>query len=374
MKLGFTSFFIGLFLGAITQSLLAQPNVYQDSSLTDIEELIRLEQWTTAEASLLKYIWFDPYGKEGIRAAELLSRLCVMVHKAPQAMEWLEIAIANQKISVEQQNILKGRLELLQRLYIPGQDYRLDTEFQLTGSELESPQEIIVTPDDDLVVLDRYKLLIFSETKTGSYKLKPPTFPLPDRIRSLKLRGSSPLVVLENGYWLDNRIYNFQGPLELTRIIDAVITSNNKWMVLDRRNTNMVCFDIEGNFLDTIPAFPPNGNERLIKHSSNGCWVLTPSLRQVATIGTTPVVKIPFKGSNYNLTNPIGMATDWFGHLYVLNQNKTVAIFSPRGVCLKTVALDPKGDILRSPTDISIGPDGRIFIADRRRHEIFCYR
>lgn len=374
MKFCLISFSICLFFVATTQSLEAQWYAQQDNTLTAIEELIHLEQWASAEASLLKFVWNDPFGKEGIRAAELLSRLCIIAHKAPEAMEWLEIALENPTISEEQFHSIKNRLELLQRLYIPGQDYKLDTEFRLTGSDLESPQEIEATPDGDLIVLDRYRLLFFSGTKTGPYKLKPPTFPLPEKLRSLKLRGRDPVVVLENGYWFENRIYSFQGPVELTRIIDAVINSDNNWMILDRRNTNMVVFDIDGKFLNTIPAFPPNGNEQLLKHTSKGCWIMTPSSRQITTIGTTPSVKIPFKGANYSLSNPISMATDWFGHLYVLNQNKTIAIFSPKGICLKTVALDSRGDILRLPTDISIGQDGSIFIADRRRHEIFCFR
>lgn len=345
-----------------------------NSILTGIDELIKSGQWTKAEASLLKFFWNNPFGSEGVLAAEKLSRVSVLTHKASRAMEWLETAIQNPEVSEKHREYLRNKLTTLQRLYIPGQEYRLDTEFRLSGTDLESPRDILVTPDGDLAVMDRYRLLIFSQTDTGFYKLTPPSLLLPDGWRSLKLLQNNPVVIVDYGFWLDNTIFTFSDSVELSRIIDAVFTNDDTWIVLDRRNTNIFVFDSDGSFSNTIPAPLPNGDEKLLKHAYGGCWILSPSSRQIITFETNPVVKIPFNGPGYNLYEPVNIATDWFGHLYVLNRNKTVTIFSPRGVWLKTVNLDPKGDFLRVPTGISIGLNGSIFIADRRHHEIFCYQ
>ncbi len=55
-------------------------------------------QWPAAESALLEYLWNRPSGMEGASACESFARVCVMVHKAPIAMEWLEIAIDNPDI------------------------------------------------------------------------------------------------------------------------------------------------------------------------------------------------------------------------------------------------------------------------------------
>jgi hypothetical protein len=365
---------IWFFSGQMLLSLQAHSDSDTDKVLVDIENLIQSGQWTKAEASLLKFLWNDPYGKDGALAAEMLSRVSVLTHKASRAMEWIETAIQNPDVSETQLERLRSSLETLHRLYVPGHEHRLNHDFQLSGTDLESPRNILVTPNGDLAVLDRYRLLMFSEKETGFYKLAPPSLPLPDGLRSLKLLENDPVVIVDNGFWLDNTLHTFNGPVGLSRIIDAVFTNEDTWILLDRRNTTILVFNADGSFSHTIPGQPPNGDEQLLKHSFHGCWVLSPSSRQIITVSTSPMVIIPFNGPGYNLNEPVSIATDWFGHLYVLNRNKTVTIFSARGVWLKTVNLDPKGDFLRVPTSITIGLNGSIFIADRRHHDIFCYR
>ncbi len=239
---------------------------------------------------------------------------------------------------------------------------------------MESPRDLIMVENGQMMVMDRYRLITLAPDGSGRFNAIPPTTPLPDHTRTLKIVKDRPIIITDYGFWDNHKMFGFQGSGEIERIIDAIYTIHDEWFVLDRRNAHMLRFDTQGQFLGQVIAATPNGDEKLLSHPFGGCWILAPASRQISTAGMTPEIKIPFNGPGYNLANPVAIATDWFGHLYVLNSNSTVSIFSPSGSCLHTLKLDPKKDILKSPAAILVAEDGRIYIADKKKHDVFCYR
>ncbi|MBN1879379.1 hypothetical protein JW823_04640 [bacterium] len=343
-------------------------------SLALIEQMMKSQDWQKAEASLLDFLWRNPSGTDGISACEMFAKVCVIVHKAPIAMEWLEIAINNPDISVERKAILLDRLSVLQQIYIPGREFRIDRHFQISGIEMESPTDIALTENGQILVMDRYRLITLSPDEKGRYQAIPPTTPLPDHSRFLKAIGDNPVIITDYGFWEKQKMYSFQGAGDIERIIDAAFTVSDEWLILDRRNTQMLRFNQDGQYLGPIAIGAPSGDEKLLPHPYGGCWMMSPTSRMIITVGNSPEVKIPYKGPGYILADPVAMAIDWFGHLYILNDNRTVTIFSPRGSCLHTVNLDPEEDILKSPSAIVVGSDGSIYITDKRKHEIYRFR
>ncbi len=342
--------------------------------LPEVQAFIESGNWEKAEARLLFALWTNPSGTYGIEAAKLLARMNIITHKAPQAMEWLEMALNNPDICPRESTQIENKLKTLQRLYLPGYQHRLDTSVRIEGADFESPRHLVITEAGNLAVMDRYKLIVLSSADNTIYQVQPPTSPIPDRARSLKLTNGNPVIVTDSGYWLNHRSYRFQAPTELSRIVDAVYTTNNKWYVMDRRNTNLLVFDDQGEFVETRSITAPTGNEKLLKHPLGGSWSLMPASRLITILFSPMTVSIPFRGPGYQLVDPVDFSTDWFGHLYVLNRNGTVTVFSPGGVWLKTINPDPRGNILRTPSAIAVCANGSIFIADRKRHNVYCFR
>lgn len=343
-------------------------------NLQSIQDLMASRQWSKAEAALMDYLWRNPSGIQGASACELLARVSVIVHKAPIAMEWLETVLNNPDVSVERQAEIRDRLRILQRIYLPGQGYRMNRSFEVIGVEMESPRQLGLSRNGQLFVMDRYRLITLSPDDSGRFHAIPPTTPLPEHSRTLKVIEDNPVIITDYGFWKNQKLYGFQGAGEIERVIDAAFTLAGEWLVLDRRNSQMLRFDQNGQHLGAIDSISPSGEERTLTHTYGGCWILSPVSRQILTAGTQPEIKIPYKGPGYSLSDPVAIATDWFGHLYVLNNNSTISIFSPGGSCLHTLNLDPEDNLLKSPSAIVVGSDGRIFVADRKKHEVYCYQ
>ncbi|MBN1296315.1 hypothetical protein JXA80_06015 [bacterium] len=362
---------VALLISVSAQS--SQPTPSPTPAMT-MTQLTSQQDWTRAESVLLRNIWDCQTCSDSTTVLETLGRICIYLHKAPMAMEWLEQLREFTQSSPDQRARIDARLHLLHRIYLPDTAYNHDPRFHLTGIDLESPVDIQITADNRLIVMDRYRLIQLVENPDGVHRPVPPTSALPDDSRSLQLVDGEPVVVTQYGFWKQNRLNHFGNQDELTRIIDAVFTAHSTWLVLDRRHAQMLQFTADGTRIDTLQIPPLNGNERLLAGHIGGNWLMKPESRQILFMGSGLPVTIPFQGPGYALDDPIDLATDWFGHLYVLCSDHTVTIFSPQGVRLRHIHLDPGRGIIREAHAIAVGSDGRIFIADRKKHAIVCFR
>jgi len=86
--------------------------------------------------------------------------------------------------------------------------------------------------------------------------------------------------------------------------------------------------------------------------------------------------KIPLKGADYELNNPIDLTFDQFGHLYVLDRGKpSVLIFGLKNKLLTTVTIPEKdpGSFQR-PQALAVDAAGRLLIFDERSQRIQVYQ
>lgn len=339
-----------------------------------LESYVQDQNWSAAEAYLLNQLWQCRSGNRAVEAAERLARICVFVHKGPMAMEWLEFAAAGTEISPAEKSRIHNNLEILHKIYLPSEYYSRDPRFRITSIDLESPKDIEMTDDDHLIIMDRYRIINTAETDTDVFQPIHPTSTLPDDAQTLKLVENDPVIITSYGYWKNLRINGFLGRGELNRIIDAVFTVDDTWLVLDRRHADMLRFDADGNFEDALPIAPVHGDEKLVQHVFGGCWMIHFADRHIVSVGSGITTRIPFKGPGYRLVDPVDMATDWFGHLYVLCEDGSVTIFSPSGVRLRNVTLDSDSHHLRAPCAIAVGLTGSLYIADRKNHAIYRYQ
>jgi len=369
MKLALTGIFLSLIL--FSNSICADTVHGRDDA--PLVSMLENQQWQDAESYLLAELLRCRSGEQAVQAAENLARVSIFLHKAPMAMEWLEWAADHPVLTPQEREQTLRRIRNLHRIYLPSETYIRDTAFHLTSTDLESPSDIEVTSDHRLVIMDRYRLIIMAESN-GTFRPQPPTSTLPEDVQSLKIVDDEPVIITAYGYWRNNRINGFQGRGDLNRIIDAVFTVNGYWLVLDRRHADMLRFDRNGQFVQPVPVETVNGDEALLAHVFGGAWMIDPTTHQILSTGTRSSTQIPFKGPGYDLSEPLDMTSDWFGHLYVLCDDDSVTVFSPLGVRLRRIDLTGPDTDLRNPRAIAVSDDGTLYVADRKKHAIYRYR
>jgi hypothetical protein len=86
--------------------------------------------------------------------------------------------------------------------------------------------------------------------------------------------------------------------------------------------------------------------------------------------------KIPQKGAGYELDNPVDVAFDVFGHLYVLDRGKaSVLVFGPKNRLVTTVTIPEKSPgAFQKAQAFGIDAAGRLFIFDERAQRIQVYQ
>ena len=130
----------------------------------------------------------------------------------------------------------------------------------------------------------------------------------------------------------------------------------------------------EGKHLGTFAAV---NTEKLAINDLDDVAAIVRDDKSVAIFDRTgaPLVKIPAKGPTYELRNPVGLAFDALGHLYVLDRGRSsVHIFSPQAKWLTSFTLDPNAPgAFREPGAFAVDPAGRLYIYDERLERVLLY-
>lgn len=89
-----------------------------------------------------------------------------------------------------------------------------------------------------------------------------------------------------------------------------------------------------------------------------------------------PIGRIQTKGAGYELRNPVDLAVDQLGHLYLLDrETASVHVFAPRGPLVSTFTLAEKesGAVPRA-TSLAVDDTGQLFVYDDRTKRVQVYR
>jgi hypothetical protein len=84
------------------------------------------------------------------------------------------------------------------------------------------------------------------------------------------------------------------------------------------------------------------------------------------------LVKIPARGTGYDLAAPVDLAFDVFEHLYVL-QRAQLQVFGADGKLLATFTPDPANGF-RSGTALALDPAGRLYIYDEAQGRVLIFQ
>jgi len=158
-------------------------------------------------------------------------------------------------------------------------------------------------------------------------------------------------------------------------IPSVVVLANGDRLIADRKGRSVVRFSAAGNF---ISNFASVNAERLALNRLDDVAMLDHDTKSVVVADRDgkALGKISQKGTGYELDNPVDVAFDALGHLYVLDRGKpALYVFGARNRLLATIAAGEKdGPGLQKPEAFAVDAAGRVYVYDDRSQRIQVYQ
>jgi TolA-binding protein len=187
------------------------------------------------------------------------------------------------------------------------------------------PQDnVLVAHENAVAVFDRKGALVKSirADNPSSVTFRPPVGPVVVRKDSL---------ITEAGQTTVLGVPQQDGRLKPVEDIPAaLVTSRGEWLVSDKNNKAVLVFTDAGRF---VKPFVAGAADRLAINAVDDVAVLDRDAKQVSVFDRDgkPLVRILARGTGYELENPVDIAFDALGHLYVLERNRgAVYVFNPQ--------------------------------------------
>jgi hypothetical protein len=246
-----------------------------------------------------------------------------------------------------------------------------------------------------------------SEQTTGVVLPAAARLPTPGgRPRNLTVDAAGNVIVVEaaalrplSGAPMALNVARATGAQEALRSADtAVQISNGDWLVMDDTERGIQRFSRAGAY---IGPFAVAKAAKLAVNEHDEIAGLDRDQKAVVLYDTTGKVtgRVPLRGVGFELSNPVDLAYDVFGHLYVLDRER-IAVFSPYPAPaaapappvagrpqpapaaasspyrLVTVFAEPQTNQngLRRATAFALDPSGTIYVYDERAERVLVYR
>jgi outer membrane protein assembly factor BamD (BamD/ComL family) len=182
----------------------------------------------------------------------------------------------------------------------------------------------------------------------------------------LRANGTTPVVLMPPA---------IEGRLRQLKIEDAAITATGEYLVADSEQKSISRFTAEGRYLGEFAG--PVEVRRMAISELDDVAVLNKNSKSVTLYSRDGKVlrQIAEKGANYQLRNPVDVAFDPFGHLYVMDRI-ALLVFSPDGSrLLSTFTVPEKAPgAIGAAEAMALDRAGRVYVFDSRADSVKVYR
>jgi TolA-binding protein len=269
---------------------------------------------------------------------------------------------------------------IIYRLYVrpPAQQpYGFSGKF--IGSETAKFKDVVgVTVSDGQILLGHNKGISIFDAKAALLKTVPAQDPsaffVDERGRLIIVRRD--VLTAENGEAAAISVPQQDGKIRQAEEMPAVLAlTNGDRLIADRKGNGVIRVSVAGKFVRNFAAV---NAERLAMNQLEDVAILDKDSRSIVITDRDgkPLSRIAPKGPGYELDNPVDVAFDGFGHLYVLDRGKpALHVFNTKYKLIASITM-PEKDPGAFPKPQAFGLDGagRLYLFDDRSQRIQVYQ
>jgi hypothetical protein len=164
-------------------------------------------------------------------------------------------------------------------------------------------------------------------------------------------------------------------PKPLEEVLAVLVTPKGDRLVADGKAKNVLRVGPDGKYLGVFSATPAT---RLAINGLDDVAMLDKNTKSVAIVDRDgkPLGRVLSKGTGYELDDPVDVAYDDLGHLYVLDRGRgSVFVFGAKNRLVATLTIPEKsaGSFTRADA-LGLDPAGRMYIFDERAKRIQVYQ
>jgi TolA-binding protein len=164
-------------------------------------------------------------------------------------------------------------------------------------------------------------------------------------------------------------------PRALEEVPSVVATPKGDRLIADPKGRTILRLGADGKYQS---IFSSTYASRLVISPLDEVAMLDKNTKSITIADRDGKVlsRIPAKGTGYELADPIDMAFDVLGHIYVLDRGKgSVVVFGPKNRFVANVTMPEKSPgAFSRPAALSVDPAGRLYIFDERAKRIQVYQ
>jgi TolA-binding protein len=159
--------------------------------------------------------------------------------------------------------------------------------------------------------------------------------------------------------------------------IPAVVTlSNGDRLIADKSQKNVIRISPQGKYVSPFAAV---NTEKMSRSEVDDVALIERDSKTIVLVDRDgkPLTRIPPKGTGYVMNDPIDVAFDSLGHLYVLDggSKPAVYIFGPKNRLIATVASTGReAGALQRPKAMAVDAAGRLLVFDDSSKRIQVYQ
>lgn len=165
-------------------------------------------------------------------------------------------------------------------------------------------------------------------------------------------------------------------PRRVEEIPSAVSLSTGQRILVDKKEKTIIRVGADGQYVG--PLVTAMNTEKLAVNRLDDVAMIDKDSKTITIVDRDgkQLSKITAKGTNYQLDDPVDLAFDQLGHLYVLDRGKgSVLVFGPKNKLITTFTIAEKSPGA-FPKARALGLDaaGRLYIFDDRAKRIQVYQ